>query len=380
MGSRSVAERLLRSIEAGEVPVGSYLPPTRTLATKFGVSLNTIHAALRDLEGRRMIECRPRQGAIVCARTPIESSAPTAVQIGVITAMIPIGDARVEDWRYEWSTQIIHAAEKALFEAGHSCVLLQLDLGASGSLDEAKSRLDHSGKSLGGVLLFARPGAAELIKEFESRDLPWVTINPASAQETRNFVAADNHGGGRKVGLIFAQCGFDDVLVLSVNPQVATSDLEKVSGFFQGFIESGRSTQGVRTVACNGWQEMDSYRMVRQLLSEKYRPQAIFATGDMLATGAIHALRDAGLSVPRDVSVVGATGLTHSEHFDPPLTVLRQPMQEIGHEAAMMLRQMISEGTRKYAARRIPCELILRESLALPDAVRASLSAANPNR
>jgi hypothetical protein len=70
------------------------------------------------------------------------------------------------------------------------------------------------------------------------------------------------------------------------------------------------------------------------------------------------------------VGVVGSTGLSRSAQFDPPLTVVEQPMEAMGRAAAEMLLQMIREGVRRFAPRRIECPLILRESVAVPAEIR----------
>jgi LacI family transcriptional regulator len=269
----------------------------------------------------------------------------------------------------EWSWKIIHALEAELFEAGFSSTLLPLRDGEMGLRD----RLEQMGRSLTAV---AAPGQlldSAVLKTLDERDIPWVSINRPAGTDNRNYVSADNQDAGRQVGRLFARLGWERALVLGINQDRIGTDSEKVTGLFQGYIESCVSTAGIRIENCGAFDEMVGYRRMRQLLADGYCPQGIFATGDLLALGAIHALRDEGIEAPREVGVVGATGLSRGASFDPPLTVVQQPMEEIGRTAGQMLLRMIREGTTKVAPRRIPCELILRNSVAISDEVRKEL-------
>jgi DNA-binding LacI/PurR family transcriptional regulator len=375
MSSRNVANQLTQWIQSGQAAIGSYLPPTRQLASQFGVSLHTVGVALKQLETQRLVECRPRQGAMVRARTPEDAVEPQVRQIAVCVS-------NEHDWKMaphnsEWSWQIVHHLERELFDAGFSLTTLSSPPAPAGQEPgiSLEQRLDRMGRTLCGAVCFSCPGAMEMIEQLQQRDLPWVTINRPSRRITHNYVSADNLRGGWSAGRLFAECGFERVLLLSNNAARFASDAEKMTGVFQGYIESGAATEGLRIVPCDNFFEMDAYRTVKTLLEEGYRPQGVFASGDYLAAGAIHALRDAGMRVPEEVSVIGATGLERSAHFDPPLSVVAQPMEELGRTAGRMLREMMSEGTRRYAPRRIECPLILRGSTSvLVDEARGKLA------
>lgn len=81
-----------------------------------------------------------------------------------------------------------------------------------------------------------------------------------------------------------------------------------------------------------------------KLLERRLPFTAIFAFNDLSAIGAIQALREANLNVPRDVSVVGFDDIASAATNDPPLTTVRQPLQEMGRVAATSLLQLLREG------------------------------------
>ena len=106
----------------------------------------------------------------------------------------------------------------------------------------------------------------------------------------------------------------------------------------------------------------------QELLRRSHSFTAIFSFNDVSAVGAMSALREAGLQIPRDVSVVGFDDVIFAATSHPPLTTIRQPLREMGRAAASALLGMI-EGRSEYPAGRVFTvlpELISRRSTARP--------------
>lgn len=106
------------------------------------------------------------------------------------------------------------------------------------------------------------------------------------------------------------------------------------------------------------------YQAAKELLSRNVPFTALFAYNDISAVGAIRAIRENGLSVPKDVSVVGFDDIREAAYHLPSLTTVRQPLREMGEIAARTLVERI-EGKKKYPAEiAIKPELVIRESTA----------------
>ncbi|HEY5877192.1 MAG TPA: substrate-binding domain-containing protein, partial [Ilumatobacteraceae bacterium] len=88
---------------------------------------------------------------------------------------------------------------------------------------------------------------------------------------------------------------------------------------------------------------------------------AIFSSNDQMALGLIHAIRDAGLDVPRDISVVGFDDIPEAAHFWPPLTTVRQDFAELGRRCVELLLGPTVGGSEPAAATIAP-ELVVRGS------------------
>jgi LacI family repressor for deo operon, udp, cdd, tsx, nupC, and nupG len=101
-----------------------------------------------------------------------------------------------------------------------------------------------------------------------------------------------------------------------------------------------------------------------QALLEKSRDfTAVFCFNDIAAIGAIRALKDVGLSVPGDVSVVGFDDILSAEYATPSLTTVRQPLLEMGKRGAQVLLDRIANREQEYPAEiTMAPEFVVRES------------------
>lgn len=91
-------------------------------------------------------------------------------------------------------------------------------------------------------------------------------------------------------------------------------------------------------------------------------PDAVVCANDQMAIGVLAGLREHGILVPRDIAVVGFDGIDLGRHVQPPLTTVRQPMQQIGAAAVSLLEDRLAEPHRDAADLRLPTQLVIRAS------------------
>lgn len=106
------------------------------------------------------------------------------------------------------------------------------------------------------------------------------------------------------------------------------------------------------------------YPFAKKLLARRRPFTALFAYNDISAIGSIRALREAGLRVPEDVSVVGFDDIQIAVHISPSLTTVRQPLQKMGEIAARALLKRIENGQNGEREIAIAPEFVVRESTA----------------
>jgi DNA-binding LacI/PurR family transcriptional regulator len=110
------------------------------------------------------------------------------------------------------------------------------------------------------------------------------------------------------------------------------------------------------------------YELMQRIIARRQRlPSAFLATSDITALGALHALKDAGYRIPRDVSLVGFDDISLAQYADPPLTTVRQEKFAMGQAAAQLLVENLN-ARAKARPRKItlPTTLVIRNSVAPP--------------
>ncbi|MDR0590166.1 MAG: substrate-binding domain-containing protein, partial [Spirochaetaceae bacterium] len=135
--------------------------------------------------------------------------------------------------------------------------------------------------------------------------------------------------------------------------------------FFQALTAADIDLDANRVVFVRNYTaEFGMYGM-RDLLLRRGGGQnftALFAATDELVIGAMRTLRDAGLRVPEDVSVVGFDDIDISNYIIPRLTTIRQPIKEIGEQTALALHRCITGSGAVTEDQILPYRLIIRES------------------
>jgi LacI family transcriptional regulator len=106
------------------------------------------------------------------------------------------------------------------------------------------------------------------------------------------------------------------------------------------------------------------FPVTKELLARKQPFTALFAYNDISAIGAIWALREAGLRVPQDVSVVGFDDIPGAAFANPGLTTVRQPLLRMGEIAAQTLVRQIEELDEYVSEIAIEPEFVVRDSTA----------------
>ncbi len=358
-----IRRQIERQILEGELPLGSQIPTEKEICAHNGVSRITARRALEDLRKAGILDRIPGRGSFVKS-LPQRSAFSTlvATEIGIL-ATYYLSDDHILPGSDTWGGRIIQGLGSRLVEEGlHMTILPTRHDG-----DLLWKRMDDLGPRLAGVLGFT--GATpEIFAELDRRDIPWVTINPLSREQTHNFVAANNFAGGERVAREFARLKYRTALFLSADFRIISS-ADRFLGFLTGWIAAGRTIESVRRMGpADGMDfSVEEREHLARMLTGPGRSRAIFCAGDLLASSALRVCREHGLSVPKDVAVVGGTGLQMAEHTSPTLTVLAQPMSELGLAAEAMLVQMIKTRKRRVPGRYIESPLIRRASCPIGD-------------
>jgi len=110
--------------------------------------------------------------------------------------------------------------------------------------------------------------------------------------------------------------------------------------------------------------QLDGYTGASRFLDMKKPPTAIFASNDVMAMAAMDAVRERGLRIPEDISIMGFDDIPQASLVRPSLTTIRQPLEQMGRIAAQVLFDILKNPNHKHNRIELPTEIILRDSTA----------------
>ncbi len=171
-----------------------------------------------------------------------------------------------------------------------------------------------------------------------------VYVGDTPRDERISSVRCDDYGGGYEAARYLIHLGHE-ALATIVGPENEECTFERLGGYREAMDKAGLALSQALTVR-GDWSATSGYRAIRQLLATGRPFSAVFAQNDRMAVGAIRSLREAGYCIPDDVSVIGFDDIPLASYFDPPLTTLRQPLEESGRRAADLLIETIQEPGR----------------------------------
>lgn len=194
------------------------------------------------------------------------------------------------------------------------------------------------------------------------KGVPIVYIKNTPVDENVSAVSMDDETGGYLATQHLIQLGHTQIATIQgLTNEECTKD--RLAGFRQAFQVAGLQINSA-LVMKGDWTASSGNRAIKDLLNKGERFTAVFAYNDRMAVGAIRALREAGFDVPKDVSVIGYDDIPLSSYFDPPLTTVRQPMEEFGRIGAQILIEALDNRYFKPQVVKLAPELIIRETCA----------------
>lgn len=218
-------------------------------------------------------------------------------------------------------------------------------------------RLSRTGL-MDGVVVQASSVDDGLIPRLLAAGVPLVVAGRPSQSEGVSFVDVDNVKGSFSAVTHLVRLGHTRVATVT-GPLDTSVGLDRLAGYRQALEERGVGVDEDLIVA-GDFTEQGGYYAARRLLAHK--PTALFAASDVMARGAMRALQEAGLAVPRDVAVAGFDDLPPATITHPLLTTVRQPIRRLGAKAVETLLDVIAYGPEPPRRIFFDTELIIRET------------------
>jgi DNA-binding LacI/PurR family transcriptional regulator len=259
-----------------------------------------------------------------------------------------------------WALEIIRGVEQVAGDNGMAVVLSE----SQGRLRPGQSWLENvlARRPVGVVAVFSDLGTDQLAK-LRARDIPVVVVDPVGEPTAQTpSIGATNWQGGLTATRHLIELGHTRIAMIG-GPKNVLCSRARVDGY-RAALETAGLTVDPDLMRHGDFHVEAGYKQLTALLELKDRPTAVFAGSDLQAVGAYEAARAAGLRIPDDLSLIGFDDLPVARWVGPPLTTVRQPLQEMAAAGARMAITLARGGKPEHHRVELATSLVIRSSTA----------------
>lgn len=326
----------------------------KDIARDLGVSLMTVSKALRSHNDiseatRRRVQQRARE----------LDYQPNWVAQSLVTRRTYLIGLVIPDLMHSFFAEVAQGVARKFEPLGYQVVISNSEENPAAEARQLELLLNRKVDGL----IVASAQTCNDVESFERirrRGIPLVLIDRLPPSFQGHFVGGRDEEVGRLATAHLIEQGCRRIAHIR-GPAVGTG-LGRLSGYSKALSDAGlRMPENYVVTGLHD--DIRGYEAMRQLLQIHPRPDGVFCYNDPVAAGAIRAILQAGLSIPRDIAIVGAGNVHYSDLLKVPLSTVDQSSTEIGDSAASLLMECI-EAKAEVPARsiRITPRLIVRES------------------
>ncbi len=333
----------------------------KDVARTAGVSLGTASQALRGSASVR--EATRRRVLAAAARLRYR---PSALARGLVTHRTHTIGLLISDIGNPFFIRAVRAVEDVANENGYNIILCNTD-------EDPRKEMQYLGvlveKRVDGIILATTAESRQVVRDVRRERIPLVLFDRAWPGIAADTVTVDGMLGGRLATEHLLGLGHRRIAIIH-GPSKRSTGSERLLGYLAALADAGirAATELIRE---GDFKQDSGHRLAHELLGIAPRPTALFCTNNLMTVGALHALRELGLRIPRDLSLVGYDDMEWWTLTQPPLTTVGQPVYALGREAMRLLLERIGSRTgRRPRHVVLKPELIARESCGPPPQAR----------
>lgn len=337
-----------------KLEAGDQLPNIYKMAEYFGINLHTVRNAYHKLEKDGFVETRQGRGTFVL---PININQliqrANNLRSNTIGVIIP-------SWNNPFYHSLLEGVEEVIIVDQSLLFLCNTHDDPQNAWREF-ARL--SSKEVDGILIVSHKidEMDQITNHFTEKYLgiPYVTVD---APDSNGFsVNLDLHSAGYQAAKHLLSLGHKSIGLITFS--VDSSNVQAINnGFFNALKEEMIAFDQNFIVRVPGFDIRDGEAGAQKLLSLNNPPTAIFAISDTLAIGAMQTIKQSGLRIPFDISIIGFNDIPLARLVDPTLTTINAPAHELGRTAMQLLKQLINKEQTQERHITLPVSLMLRQS------------------
>ncbi|MFE5211184.1 LacI family DNA-binding transcriptional regulator [Streptomyces sp. NPDC056600] len=329
------------------------MPGIKDVAARAGVSVATVSRAL-NLHPSVSADARAR----VLAAVEELGYRPNAVARSLRTDQTRTLGLVISDVLNPYFTELARAVEEEARALGYSVII--------GNADERPDLQDHHIRNLrdrriDGLLVSPTDGGTPLLLDTARAGTPVVFVDrwiPGADDVDVPVVRSDGRDAVRELVAHLHRLGHRRLAIIA-GPAATTTGSERVEAFREALAAHGLELPDAY-IGQGDFQAESGRRATERFLDLSEPPEAVFAADNLMALGALDAVRSRGLRVPHDIALAAFDDIPWFVHTDPPVTAIAQPTGELGRAAVRALVDRI-EG-RAARSVTLPARLVVRRS------------------
>lgn len=322
------------------------------VASTAGVSASTVS---RVLNGRTDVS--PNLAARVHAAVKELDYRPNSIARNLRRQATMVWGLIISDIGNPFFTALVRGVEDAAHEAGYSLVLCNSD----DDLGKEQRYIEIAlAEQMAGVIISPSSEASTDLSVLLDRGIPVVAVDRRVGRLDIDTVLVDNVWGARLATQHLMDAGCRHIACIT-GPTRTTTAAERLYGFRQAHEAAGLEVDEDLVILEN-FKEDGGYNGARRLLRNERRPDGMFVANNLMTVGALEALVDAGVPIPRDMLLVGFDDIPWARLTRPRLTTVQQPTYEMGREAGRLLAARIGHQPGLPRTIVLPPSLQVRES------------------
>jgi LacI family transcriptional regulator len=218
-----------------------------------------------------------------------------------------------------------------------------------------------------GLLLVLPRNPSDFIGTLTERSFPFVLIDHQGTGHDCPAVGATNWQGAYNATEYLIKLGHERIGFITGSMDLGCA-VDRLEGY-RSALRTHHLSDVPELIYEGTFFQPDGFAGASVLLDLPVPPTAIFASNDIMAMGAMDAVRDRGLRIPTDISIIGFDDIPQASLVRPALTTVNQPLEKMGRVATQMLLDLLRQPDRMAGRIELPTELVVRDSCQPPQTV-----------
>ncbi|MFC7322510.1 LacI family DNA-binding transcriptional regulator [Halobacillus campisalis] len=286
---------------------------------------------------------------------PTFSAKSLATKKSNLIGLIYAGKINV-DFKHPFFNEVVNTFKRTVGAQGYDLLLFSNEKFYEGE-SKYLERCKHF--HVDGCLIIAGDEIEEAVHEIAASNIPCIGIDLKLEGPNSSYIMTDNAKIGLKVVEFFYLNQIRKVAYIGGKQNSHVASIRN-QGYVDAMQQFGLPIKD-EWVKFGDFFEESGYEAMKEILQTEELPQAVFAASDMMALGALKAIKEKGLSVPEDIQLIGCDDIEACRYSDPPLTTVKQDKQKLGKLAATMLNDLILDHNDIRPVKVDP-ELVIRSS------------------